>query len=433
MDHPVLLELKDVSQDFTLESGRKVRALERINLVVHDNEVLVLLGPSGSGKSTCLRIMAGLVQPTQGKVYIEDSPMAGVNGALSLVFQHFSLLPWLNVEQNIALGINIQKLPRKSAIDRVHHVIDLVGLEGFEEAYPRELSGGMKQRVGLARALIMDRVILALDEPFSALDVLTAESLRKEVVNVWLSRKTKTRSMVLVTHNIAEAVSMGSRIVVMGSGPGHVRYIIDNKLAYPRTEKSIEFRRMVEELHDVLTAEILPESLPKGKDLTDDNQVEAIPPVTVMELTGFLEAIHAEGGEVHALTLAQKMARDAVHILVMAHVAEMMEFVDTPKNIILLKEMGRQFVTGDVNTRKKLVHSQLLTMPLTQFIIANLKNYKGERMHRSDAEELIHSRLPNESPAEALKTLIDWGRFGELLGYSDVTKHLYLNTGSLES
>jgi NitT/TauT family transport system ATP-binding protein len=187
---------------------------------------------------------------------------------------------------------------------------------------------------------------------------------------------------------------------------------------------------MVEELHDVLTAEILPESLPRDEDWAQDDPVEAIPPVTVMELTGFLEAIFAEGGEVHALTLAQKMARDAVHILVMAHAAEMMEFVDTPKNIIVLKDMGRQFVNGDVNTRKKLVHAQLLTMPLTQFVIANLKNQKDERMHRSDVEELIHSRLPNESPSEALRTLIDWGRFGELLGYSDVTKHLYINPGS---
>ena len=429
MADATIIELKNIQHTFTLDSGRKVQVLKDINLSIEDGEVLVLLGPSGSGKSTCLRIIAGLIQPSDGQVYLNHQPLHGINGSLALVFQNFALLPWLSVAENISIGLKPQKLSDAETKERVKKTIDIVGLEGFEEAYPRELSGGMKQRVGIARALVMNRPILALDEPFSALDVLTAESLRREVLQVWKSKKTNTRALILVTHNIAEAVSMGGRIVVMGSGPGHIRYVIENKLPYPRSEKSADFINLVENIHDILTEAILPDMAPQASKATLQPQIEAIPPVSLIEVTGLLEAVASEGGEVNALKIAQKMMRDAVHILMMTHAAEMIGLVDTPKNVIILTERGNEFVHGDVNHRKKLIHNHMLELPLVKVLREKLGESTNLSISKDTAETMIHSLLPNESPESVLDTLIQWGRFGELLGYSDDTKTVYLDRG----
>ncbi len=232
-----ILELKGVHHSYGLSSGQKIKVLQDIDLAILPNEILVLLGPSGSGKSTCLKILAGLLEPTQGNVLLHGRPVDGPNPEISMVFQNFALLPWLSVTENIALGLHSLNLSTEQFNDRIKKVVDMVGLEGFEEAYPRELSGGMKQRVGIARALAMERSILCLDEPFSTLDVLTAEGLRRELLKLWLSKKTKLESIILVTHNVSEAVSLGSRILVLGTNPGTFRLSIKNDLPYPRDEK----------------------------------------------------------------------------------------------------------------------------------------------------------------------------------------------------
>jgi NitT/TauT family transport system ATP-binding protein len=216
------LELKHISKNYRLESGTEIRVLKDVNLSVEDDEIVALLGPSGSGKSTCLRIMCGLLSPTSGEVISNSKPLEGTNYDVSLVFQSFALFPWETVYRNVELALKPMKLLPQEVRARVRKAIDLVGLEGFEEAYPRELSGGMKQRVGIARALIMERPILFLDEPFSALDVLTADTLRFEIINFWQSKNTAVRTMVLVTHNIQEAVYMARKILVMGINPGHI-------------------------------------------------------------------------------------------------------------------------------------------------------------------------------------------------------------------
>ena len=241
----VLIELKEVSKTFTLDSGTELKVLEGANLAVQEDEMVALLGPSGSGKSTCLRIMSGLIQPTKGTVLVHGQLLSGTNLDVALVFQSFALFPWETVYHNIALALKPLSLSPIESKARVRKAIDLVGLEGFEEAYPRELSGGMKQRVGIARALVMERPVLFLDEPFSALDVLTADTLRAEMVKIFLTKKTLTRSMVLVTHNIQEAVFMAKRIMVMGTNPGHIRRQIINDLPYPRDDQSPAFLRMV--------------------------------------------------------------------------------------------------------------------------------------------------------------------------------------------
>ena len=254
-----LIELRHVDKTYTLESGTDLKVLKDVNVSVFADEVVALLGASGSGKSTCLRIMCGLTPATAGAALQRGQPLAGTNLDVALVFQSFALFPWETIYTNIALALQSLRLPAPEVRARVKKAIDLVGLEGFEEAYPRELSGGMKQRVGIARALVMERPVLFLDEPFSALDILTADTLRAEMVKIFLDKKTATRSMMLVTHNIQEAVFMARRILIMGTNPGHIKRQILNDMPYPRDESDPRFRRIVSEIHGLIMEALLPD------------------------------------------------------------------------------------------------------------------------------------------------------------------------------
>src|SRR5215470_11940951 len=283
-----LIEMRSVSKKFRLESGAELKVLEDVNLSVGDGDLVAVLGPSGSGKSTCLRIMAGLIEATSGETLRRGSPLKGINPDVALVFQSFALFPWETVFENIALALKPLTMEPDTARQRVKRAIDLVGLEGFEEAYPRELSGGMKQRVGVARALVMERPILFLDEPFSALDVLTADTLRTEIINIFRSGKTATRSLLIVTHNIQEAVVMARRILVMGVNPGHVRDEIVNDLSYPRDDNSPAFQRMVSRIHALITETMMPD-VPKTEVVRAplrESALQILPNVQISEMIG---------------------------------------------------------------------------------------------------------------------------------------------------
>ncbi len=424
-----LVELKGIHQSFTLASGQKIKVLNDINISLMPNEVLTLLGPSGSGKSTCLRIMSGLLPPTDGKAFSRGNPITASNPDIAMVFQNFGLLPWLKVSENVALGLEPLRLDEETVAKRVKRAIDLVGLEGFEEAYPRELSGGMKQRVGIARALVMERPILCLDEPFSALDVLTAEVLRKEVLNLWISKKTSIASVVLVTHNIIEAVSLGSRILVMGANPGQIKLAIKNDLPYPRDEKSGTFKELVDNIHDVITQAVIPDTPDWVPPAFVSSGIESFPPIPVNEVIGLIEVVAGQGGRVDAFALAQTLRRDSVQILLMAKAAELLDLVDTPKNGIVVTELGRKFIHGDVNLRKKILHDQLAQLQIIRLLRGKLEAQESFAIKRADAANLIEEWLPNESAAQALETLIQWGRYGELLGYNADSDTVYLDRG----
>ncbi len=424
-----LVELKGVHQTFALSSGQKIKVLKNIDLGLLPSEVLVLLGPSGSGKSTCLRILSGLLSPTEGSVTRRGAPLNGPNADVAMVFQNFALLPWLDVTANVALGLEPLQLPETEVKERVKRAIDLVGLEGFEEAYPRELSGGMKQRVGIARALVMERPVLSLDEPFSALDVLTAEVLRREVLNLWTSKKTSIQSIVLVTHNIIEAVSLGSRILVMGTNPGHIRLAIRNDLPYPRDEKSGTFKSLVDDIHDVITQAIIPDTPDWVPPALAASSAEAIPPINLNEVIGLVEMIARQGGRVDAFALANALNRDSIQILIMAKAAELLDFVDTPKNMIVVTELGRRFVAGDVNLRKRMVHDQMSQLQLVRLLKGKLEKCEDFSLAASEAVSSIQDWLPNEPAHQVLDTLIGWGRYGELFGFNADTQTVYLDRG----
>ena len=255
----VLCEAKSISQQFTLPNGQPLQVLADVSLSIYPNEIVALLGPSGCGKSTILRILAGLIKPTQGEVLYHGEPLHGLNPGVAIVFQSFALYPWMTVAENVRVVLEAAGIAPAEIDERAERVIRMVGLAGFEDAYPRELSGGMKQRVGMARALSVDPEILFMDEPFSQVDALTAESLRAEVVDIWAALDKNPSSILMVSHDIKEVVYMADRIVVLGANPGRVRTIVENHLPRPRDYRSPEVLALVDQLHDIITGHELPD------------------------------------------------------------------------------------------------------------------------------------------------------------------------------
>ncbi len=428
MDKTVL-EAKNISHSFVLDSGQKIKVLTDIDLSLYNGEILAILGPSGSGKSTLLRILSGLLEQSSGQVLTGDVEIHGANPLVSLVFQSFALLPWFTVNENVELGLESLKLSPEDSKERVKRAIDIVGLEGFEEAYPKELSGGMKQRVGIARALAMQRPILCMDEPFSALDVLTAETLRREVLNIWLSGQLGAKTVVLVTHNIIEAASLGKRILVMGTNPGHIRVMVKNDLPYPRDEKTNGFKALVENLHDVITELLIPDTPEWVPPALLSSSVETLPNVPINEVVGLVEVIARQGGRADSFLMANHLGKDFSQVLFLAKAAEILDLVDTPKNFIVLTDLGRQFLNGDVNRRKKIINEALRRLKICQMLEEELRKSEEYSLHYDDVIKLLHEWQPNEDSSTSFETLIQWARYGELFGYNADIQTMYLDLG----
>ncbi len=422
-----LIELFSISKKYRLDSGAELKVLENINLTINDGDAIALLGPTGSGKTTCLKIMAGLDKPTSGKILSRGKELSGVNQDVAMVFQSFALFPWATVFENIDLALKPLNLDQDEIRKRVKSVIDLVGLEGFEEAYPRELSGGMKQRVGLARALVMERPILFLDEPFGSLDLLTAETLRKEIAEILVGGKTETKSILLVTHNIEEAVIIAKRIFIMGTNPGHIRQEVINELPFPRNENNPQFKRLVSHIHAIITESVIPE-IPENI-LIKIPSMQVLPNVQVSEMIGLLESIEELGGSVDIFALSQSVGKDFGQTLYLVKAAEIIEFVDTPQQTVQLTELGKLFVDGDINTRKEMLHNLFGSLNLVKRVTELLKMSETLRLPVDIIEQKVAEWLPNENPRNILNVLISWGRFSEFFGYSDDTKEIYLDVG----
>lgn len=434
MAGPALIELKSVTKNFTLESGREFAALSNINLTLREGEVLALLGPSGSGKSTCLRLMCGLHKASVGEVLARGQNLTDVNHDVAMVFQAFALLPWESVYRNIALALNPMHLSEDEQHERVKQAIDAVGLEGFEEAYPRELSGGMKQRVGLARAMAMQRPILFLDEPFSALDVLTSETLRQEILRIYVGKKTSIRSMLLVTHNIQEAVTMADRILVLGSNPGHIRAEFHNNITYPRDEESAQFKELVAKIHSSITESYMPdvpeEPVIKTTSGTPEKiRPEILPPVPMIEVVGLVELIHSHEDRVDLFSLSEELGYDFGHTLYLVKAAELLDLVDTPKQRVILTPDGIEFATADINLRKRMMHQAFGRLNIVKIATDLLKESGIVRLPVADLTAQIQSQLPTENAEKIVDSLIGWGRFAEYFGYNDDTKTIYLDVG----
>jgi NitT/TauT family transport system ATP-binding protein len=418
-----LVELRDVSMTFDQPGSKPLHVLDHINVTIAENEFLCLLGQSGCGKSTILRVLTGLLKPSQGGVLVNGNPMKGFNPLTSIVFQSFALLPWLTVEENVALGLEALKMPADIVKEKVKHAIDMVGLEGFEEAYPKELSGGMKQRVGIARGLVVEPQVLCMDEAFSALDALTAENLRDEVLHLFHSHDTSLKAVLMVTHSIDEAVQMGSRIIMLDAHPGRIKAEFANPLPYPRNSRSPEFQELSDKIYSLITNTVLP-FVEETKTTT---RAEIIPTVNIGEVIGLL-SILSENQSIDIGDLSGNVGHPFHETLQIVKAAELLEFAQTPGQNVIITPLGLSFVNAEINDQKKLLNTQLRKLRTFGILLDTLTKNNGE-VAREVLTEDYATRMPYENSEEVLDAIIDWGRYAELIGYNSDDELIYLDTG----
>jgi len=430
LDTPVIAEMKNLSKSFTIGGGRELKVLDQIDLAVHEGELLALLGQSGSGKSTILRCLTGLAQPTTGQVLCYGKPLEGINTYASIVFQTFALYPWLSVEQNVNVGLMAKRMTRPEKEAGVERAIDLIGLSNYHAAYPRELSGGMRQRVGIARALVSEPKILCLDEAFSALDVLTAENLRQEMITLWQSKNTGLKSIFMVTHNIEEAVEMASRICVLFPRPGRLGLVLRNDLPYPRDPKDPAFTSLVKTIHDAITTQVLPD-LPaepahvSGRPVSRARtRMESIPCVPVGQIIGLLSVVEDSPDLTNIYDISNEVGKEFGETLSLVKAAEILDMVDTPKNNVRLTELGKRFLASNPEGRRKIFAEQVNKLRLFHIILEYLKV-----QDEVDAEKIlkdISMALPYDNPEKVLQTMVAWGRYAGLMDYNANAKTIFI-------
>ena len=429
-DGTPIAELRGVWKTYGQGAGRELTVLKDVSIAIRPGEVVAVLGPSGCGKSTLLRIITGLVAPTRGEVLCDGRPLDGLHPGAAIVFQSFALYPWLTVQQNVRIGLHGKGVQRDEADARVHRVVDLVGLEGFEEAFPKELSGGMKQRVGIARALVRAPELLCMDEPFGSLDVLTAEALRSEVTKLWRRPDTGLKSILLITHLIEEAVFLGDRIVVFGTNPGHIHKVIRNELPHPREYADKAFLRKVDEVHQVVTRLHLPdEPVPAvPAPAAPPDRPAPLPAVGMTQVTGLLEIVADKGGEIDVFALDALTDYEFGHTIAVVKAGELLDLLDTPRNRVFLTPLGRAYVAGDANVRKRLLHNQLRELPTFRFVLGLLDRAPEKRLQAAAVKEELAARLPPTEPIDRLfQTIVAWSRYAELFGYNATAEELYLD------
>jgi NitT/TauT family transport system ATP-binding protein len=424
---PTICELQGVNMDFLKPSGEPLRVLANIDMVLHEGEFLGLLGRSGSGKSTLLRIAGGLIKPTSGQVRYHGLPLNGPAEGIAVVFQTFALYPWLTVLQNVELGLDALGLSADESRRRAMSAIDLIGLDGFQSAYPRELSGGMRQRVGFARALVSDPILLLMDEPFSALDVLTAETLRTDFLDLWVGHQLPTKAVLMVTHNIEEAVLMCDRILVLGTNPGRIAAEIKVPLSQPRNRLDSGFHAVVDEIYAILTSRMAETIGTQSR--VHGGLVQPLPDISVNTIAGFLETLAAAPYEGHAplAKVANSLRLEVSQLFPIAASLQILEFAELADGSIKLTAAGRVFAQSDTERRKELFKEHLLRfVPLAAHIRQVLDEREEHRAPRERFELELEDHLNRHEAEKTLRAAIGWGRYAELFSYSDRTRRFHL-------
>ncbi|MYW94365.1 nitrate/sulfonate/bicarbonate ABC transporter ATP-binding protein [Amycolatopsis rubida] len=410
----VLVSVEQVSKSFPGSAGDELRVLDDITLDLRAGEIVALLGRSGSGKSTLLRTIAGLIGPTRGTVRYRGDELDGANPGTAMVFQTFALMPWLTVQDNVELGLAARGIPPRARRDRALQAIDLIGLDGFESAYPKELSGGMRQRVGFARALVLEPDVLLMDEPFSALDVLTAENLRTELMSLWQREDFPTKAVCIVTHNIEEAVLLADRVLVLGSNPGNLRAEVEVDLARPRDRTSPAFAALVDRLYDLLT----------GRDPAAVEPAQAtptarpLPPASVGGLAGLVELVYARGGHADLPDLAAELSFEVDDLLPLVDAAALLDLLFVAGGDLHLTPVGTAFTTADIQTSKKIFAGQVRDRaPLVRTIVNALTASSDGTLRAEFFLDLLRRGFSTTDARQQLDTAIDWGRYAELFDY----------------
>jgi NitT/TauT family transport system ATP-binding protein len=432
MENPVISRKTDIAKNAPLVLARQVCqaydkgasgslvVLENVDLQLYPNEIVGLLGRSGSGKSTLLRAIAGLIRPSKGDISFEGRPVVGPNSDVAVVFQSFALFPWLTVLQNVELGLEAQGVASAERRKRALAAIDLIGLDGFESAYPKELSGGMRQRVGLARALVVRPKVLLMDEPFSALDVLTAETLRTDLLDLWCEGRMPIESVLMVTHNIEEAVLMCDRILIFGSNPGRVIAEIHVDLPQPRNRLDPAFRMLVEDIYARMTVKT---GVPTREGLFPGTGIAmALPRVSTNLMSGLIETVAAEPyrGQADLPPLATHLHLDIDDLFPVAETLQLLRFADLEGGDIKLTAPGLRFSDSDVDERKKLFEQHLATyVPLA----AHIRRVLDERpTHRAPARRFrdeLEDYMSEDYADTTIKAVTNWARYAEYFAYDE--------------
>ena len=418
-----LLDVNHVSQTYAKGSGEPgAVVLQDVSLTLRSGEIVALLGRSGCGKSSLLRIIAGLTRPTSGTVKLDGADVDGPAAGVAMVFQSFALFPWLSVLDNVEIGPRANGVPLEETRKRALQAIDTIGLDGFESAYPKELSGGMRQRVGFARALVMQPQILLMDEPFSALDVLTAETLRTDLLDLWQEGRVPIKSILMVTHNIEEAVLMADRVVVLASNPGRIAAEIAITLPHPRDRLDPDFRQLVEKIYALMTQRPEPKLTGVAHAAPGAGLGIALPRVSTNSIAGMLEEIAAPpyNGQADLPHLADSLQLEIDDLFPIGETLQLLRLADFADADIKLTPIGRKFVDMDVDQRKKLFGDQLLAnIPLA----AHIKRVLDERpTHRAPAtrfREELEDYMSEDYAERTLRTIINLGRYGEVFAYDE--------------
>ncbi len=412
-----IIALEHVRKAYKKSAAQELLVLDDVSFTLQQDEIVALLGKSGSGKSTLLRIMAGLTPPTEGRVTYRGKKINGPIPGIAMVFQSFALMPWLTVLENVELGLEAQGVGREERRRRAIKVIDTIGLDGFESAYPRELSGGMCQRVGFARALVVNPDVLLMDEPFSALDVLTAENLKLDLLELWRNKKTNTNAILLVTHNIEEAITLADRIIIMGSDPGFVHADLRLDTLPSRDLDSKECRELVDHIYKLMTTGVEGDT----KHPEQDQPIGLgyrLPDVEPSALSGLIETMKSFEERIDLPELADEIMMQVDDLFPILETLEMLGFAEIAEGDIHLTELGKEFSEASLQERKRLFAEQLLhAIPLARHIRHVLHEKPKHRVSEERFLTKLEDYLSDKEADRVLRTMIDWGRYAELFSY----------------
>ncbi len=430
-DAAPILESRAVTQVYPRGDNSTFVVLDGVSLTIRKGEIVGLLGRSGSGKSTLLRIISGLLTPTAGTVNWCGKPVAGPCEGMSMVFQSFALFPWLTVLENVELGLEALGVHATERRRRAIGAIDLIGLDGFESAYPKELSGGMRQRVGFARALVVHPRLMLMDEPFSALDVLTAETLRTDLIDLWMEGRLPIQSILMVTHNIEEAVLMCDRVLIFSSNPGRVAAEIKIGLAHPRSRVDPSFRALVDDIYAGMTlstpAEKPGRRVEEGLPGTGVNM--PLPPVSTNILSGLVETLAAPpyDGMADLPHVAGTLQMEVDELFPIVETLQLMRFAELGDGDVRLTEQGRRFAELDVDDRKRLFAEHLAAhVPLAALIKRVLDERPSHRASYSRFSEELEEYMSLVFAERTMRAVIDWGRYAELFAYDEHARQFSL-------
>jgi len=416
-----LLTVRNCRQSYHKDASADLIVLDDVDLTLQSGEIVGLLGRSGSGKSTLLRIVSGLLKPTSGEVKWRGQLLTGPAAGVAMVFQSFALFPWLTVQENVELGLEALGVKKDEREERTEEAIDLIGLGGYDTAYPKELSGGMRQRVGLARALVVHPDLLLMDEPFSALDVLTAETLRTDLIDLWMDKKLPVKSILMVTHNIEEAVLMCDRILVFSSNPGRVAHELTVPFPRPRNRFDPAFRQMVDDIYGIMTRRVVKE-VPATPAAAPTGFATPLHPVGTNLMAGLMETLHNPpyDGRADLPALAAALQYEADELLPLGETLGLLGFAVLEEGDLILTDIGRKFAESETEDRKKIFAEQLRAhVPLISAIRAVIDQRSNHRASAVRFRDELEDHMSPEYAEETLRTVIAWGRYAELFEYDE--------------